>query len=113
MHDAGQLKVTLPFPVSARGSRPSLDISKTGRGPRACSASALDDDALEGDNMPVDLTDAPVDQACLSSSRAFSTDEASVLLTPFAAIMSPEQWSATCRAIQWPCWSGHSLKLFF
>ena len=55
---AGQLRICLPFPVSSRGpGRPSLDISKTGKGPRAYSA--LD----EEDDIPVELTDDPVDQA--------------------------------------------------
>ena len=54
---AGAFRVCLPFPVSAHGpGRPSLDMSKPGKGPRAYSA--LD----EEDDIPVDLTDAPVDQ---------------------------------------------------
>ena len=64
---AGQLKVTLPFPVSSRGSgRTSLDMHKTGKGARASSAPALGDDPLD-DEAPVDLTDAPVDQVTLDT----------------------------------------------
>ena len=59
------MKVTLPFPVTARGSgRASLDVHKTGKAARASSA-ALGDDVLDGDEAPVDLTDAPVDQVTI------------------------------------------------
>ncbi len=54
---AGQMQVCLPFPVSSKApGRPSLDMSKTGKGPRVYSA--LD----EEDDLPVDLTDAPITQ---------------------------------------------------
>lgn len=43
-------------------------MHKTGKGARASSASALGDDPLDGDEAPVDLTDAPVDQVTLCHS---------------------------------------------
>ena len=62
------MKVTLPFPVTARGSgRPSLDVHKAGKGARASSVSALGDDAVDADEAPLELADAPVDQVTVES----------------------------------------------